>query len=139
MPRRSSKPDPATIERANALLSSEWEVREQAKGLEPHTRRAFAAQRLKEYDALEPPTLPTDLHDRAQGCMVYWGVIAEGPLNHAQHAATVGARPFEVIGVDRESGFETRVVIHADSEASARVKAHRLGVVIQSVNLRGSE
>lgn len=45
---------------------------------------------------------------------------------------------FRIIGVDRESGMDTEVVIHAETEANAKAKAELRGVVVTSVQLQPS-
>lgn len=134
MPRPNSrKPARAKVSAAEQLLSEEWDARQRAKELEPHTRRTFAAQMAKAYEDLEPPDLPTELHDRVQGCLVFWGVIAESPPAHSEQVSDAGPGSFEVRGIDQESGYETRLVIAADSPDEARGKAELRGIVVASV------
>lgn len=40
---------------------------------------------------------------------------------------------YEISGVDRESGLDTSLVIHADSEANAKAKAELKGIVVTGV------
>ncbi len=47
-------------------------------------------------------------------------------------AVSEGGR-FRVSGVDKESGFDTSMVIDAESEANAKVKAELKGIVVTSV------
>lgn len=134
MPRPSAaKAARARIAAAEQLLSEEWDARQQVRDLEPHTRRSFAADRVKKYADLEPPPLPVELHDRVQGALVYWGVMAETPSSHVDYAAQPRPGRFEVRGVDRESGFDTRLVIAGESEDDARTKADARGVNVASV------
>ena len=46
---------------------------------------------------------------------------------------------FNVKGVDRESGFDTDLVVHADNEENARVKAELKGVMVTMVEVNTSD
>ena len=46
---------------------------------------------------------------------------------------------FTVKAVDKESGYDTEIVIHADSAANARVKAGLKGIVVTPVEADASD
>lgn len=53
--------------------------------------------------------------------------------------ARLGGKPgrYEVIGVDRESKLDTTLVVNADSEANAKVKAELEGIIATQIKRIG--
>lgn len=51
-------------------------------------------------------------------------------------AATDGEGYYEVVGVDRASGLDTRWTVHAVSRANAKVKAELQGIIVTEMNRR---
>lgn len=58
-----------------------------------------------------------------------WAAVSPSPSRPVHD----GPGRFLVFGVDRESGFDTRVVLDADSEKNARIKGELRGIVVSSI------
>ncbi len=55
------------------------------------------------------------------------------PAKDASTGATLETRKFRVIGVDKETEYDTTIVVDAATEANARVKAELRSVLVTAI------